>query len=260
MGVRAQAWWTGPARRLGFFAALLAFWALLAGRHVWDETLFPGPLAVGRTLWGLVIDGSLPDAVAVSLRRVIVGYLLSLAIGVPLGILLARQRWAEETVGSLVTGFQALPSICWLPLALLWFGLNDRAILFVVVMGSMVSITVAVRDGVRNLPPTYVRAARTMGTDGWRLYTDVLLPASLPAVMTGAKLGWSYAWRALMSGELLFVSLGLGHMLMMGRELSDMSQVLSVMIVIIALGLLADNMIFGSLERLVRRQWGLGTA
>lgn len=247
-------------KRLLFFAALIVFWGLLANRHIWDATLFPSPLDVGRTLWAMIADGSLPDAVAVSLRRVMLGYLVSLAIGVPLGILLARQRWAEDTLGSLVTGFQALPSICWLPLALLWFGLNDRAILFVVVMGSMVSITVAVRDGVHNLPPTYVRAARTMGTGGLRMVTDVILPASLPAVMTGAKLGWSYAWRALMSGELLFVSLGLGHMLMMGRELSDMSQVLSVMIVIIALGLLADNMVFGSLERLVRRQWGLGTA
>lgn len=247
-------------RRGAFFAALILFWALLAERHVWDATLFPGPLAVGRTLWGLILDGSLPDAVAVSLRRVMLGYGLSLLIGVPLGILIARQRWAEETLGTLVTGFQSLPSICWLPLALLWFGLNDRAILFVVVMGSMVSITAAVRDGVHNLPPTYVRAARTLGTQGWRLYADVLLPASFPAVMTGAKLGWSYAWRALMSGELLFVSLGLGHMLMMGRELSDMSQVLAVMAVIVALGLLADNMVFASLERIVRRRFGLGNA
>ena len=247
-------------RRVVFFGVLLVLWEILSRRGVWDPTLFPSPITVGRTLGGLIADGSLLDAVAVSLRRVMLGYLVSLVVGVPLGILLARARWAEDTFGTLVTGFQALPSICWLPLALLWFGLNDRAILFVVVMGSMVSIAAAVRDGVRNLPPTYVRAARTMGTRGFRMTTEVLLPASLPAVMTGAKLGWSYAWRALMSGELLFVSLGLGHMLMMGRELSDMSQVLSVMGVIVALGLLADNMVFGSLERLVRRQWGLGTA
>ncbi|RYG26288.1 ABC transporter permease [bacterium] len=247
-------------RRVLFFVGLLVVWHLLAERHVWDATLFPSPLTVAQTLWGLLRDGTLLDATAVSLRRVMLGYLISLAIGIPTGILLARQRWAEDTLGALVTGFQSLPSICWLPLALLWFGLNDRAILFVVVMGSMVSICVAVRDGVRNLPPGYIHAARTMGTSGPRMYTDVLLPASMPALMTGAKLGWSYAWRALMSGELLFVSLGLGHMLMAGRELSDMSQVLSVMLVIIALGLLADNMIFGSLERHVRRIWGLGTA
>lgn len=248
------------ARRTVFFGAILVLWSLLAARRIWDPTLFPSPTAVAHTLWELLRSGVLLDSVAVSLRRVMLGYVVSLVVGVPIGLLMARQRWADETIGAVVTGFQSLPSICWLPLSLLWFGLNDRAILFVVVMGSMVSVAIAVRDGVRNLPPTYVRAARTMGAGGLRLTTDVLLPAALPALMTGAKLGWSYAWRALMSGELLFVSLGLGQLLMQGRDLADMSQVLSVMAVIIALGLLADNMIFGSLERIVRRRFGLGTA
>lgn len=247
-------------KRIAFFVALLVAWEILASRHIWDATLFPGPIQVAKTLGALLADGSLIDGTAVSLRRVLVGYGISLAIGIPVGVLIGRQAWAEETLGSLVSGFQSLPSICWLPLALLWFGLNDRAILFVVVMGSMVSIAVAVRDGVRNLPPTYVRAARTLGVPPIRMVWEVLIPASLPTILTGAKLGWSYAWRALMSGELLFVSLGLGHLLMMGRELADMSQVLSVMAVIVALGLLTDTVIFGSLERHVRRQWGLGTA
>src|SRR5204862_7945225 len=108
--------------------------------------------------------------------------------------------------------------------------------------------------------PVYLRAARTMGTRPFAFYTEVLLPASLPAVLTGAKLGWSFAWRALMSGELLFVSLGLGHVLMMGRELADMSQVMAVMLVIIALGLLTDSCIFGWLEARVRERWGLTNA
>lgn len=233
---------------------------MIAWLGVWDRTLFPGPLEVAKTFWAKLSDGELLNATTISLRRVLIGYSISLAIGVPLGILLARKVWMEETIGSLVTGFQALPSICWLPLALLWFGLNDKAILFVVIMGSLVSVTVAVQDGVKNLPPQYVRAARTMGTRRLALYTEVLLPASLPALITGAKLGWAYAWRALMSGELLFVSLGLGHTLMMGRELADMSQVLSVMIVIIALGLLTDRAIFGVIERRVREQWGTARA
>ena len=221
--------------------------------------LFPTPLRVGQTLLQEFRDGSLLNATAISLRRVLLGYSISLVIGVPLGIVLARVKLIEDTLGSLVSAFQSLPSICWLPLALLWFGLNDRAILFVVVAGSLVSIAIAVQDGVKNLSPTYVRAAQTMGTPSWRIYTHVLLPASLPSILTGAKLGWGYAWRALMSGELLFVSLGLGQMLMQGRELADMSQVLSVMAVIMGLGLLTDRLIFGSLERHVRRRWGLST-
>jgi len=173
---------------------------------------------------------------------------------------LARVSLLADTVGSMISGLQALPSICWLPLALLWFGLNDNAILFVVVMGSFVSISVAVEDGVRNLPPTYVRGAKTLGAKGVALYTQVLLPASLPSILTGAKLGWAYAWRALMAGELLFVSVGLGHMLMVGRDLGDMSQVIGVMLVIIAIGLFTDRVIFGNAESLVRERFGLSRA
>jgi len=219
--------------------------------------LFPSPWKVGATLLAELQDGTLINATAISLRRVLLGYSISLLVGIPLGILLATNRWAEDTVGALVSAFQSLPSVCWLPLALLWFGLNDKAILFVVIAGSLVSICTAVQDGVKNLPATYVKAAQTMGTPTLRIYSQVLLPASLPAVLTGAKLGWAYAWRALMSGELLFVSLGLGQMLMQGRELADMSQVLSVMIVIMCLGLMTDRVIFGSLERHVRRRWGM---
>lgn len=205
----------------------------------------------------MLVSGTLKVQTAVSLRRVIEGYAISLCIGVPLGIVLGRYQLLEDTVGALVTAFQSLPSICWLPIALLWFGLNDRAILFVVVMGSLVSIAVAVKDGVHNLPPIYVQAALTMGVTPYRMFVEVLFPASLPAILSGAKLGWSYAWRALMSGELLFASFGLGHALNMGRELGDMSQVLSVMAVIMGLGLAADKLVFGRLEAHVRNRWGL---
>ena len=244
-------------RGAAFFVFLIAFWALLSSRHLWDETLFPSPAKVGTALWHGIADRSLLIATGVSLRRLLVGYMISLAIGLPLGILLARQKWAEETVGLLAMGLQSLPSICWLPLALLWFGLNDFAILFVVVMGAVLNITIAARDGVRNVPPVYLRAARTMGTRPLAIYTEVLLPAALPSLLIGAKLGWSFAWRSLMAGELVFVSLGLGGALQRGRDNADMSQVLAVMLVIIALGLLTDREIFGVLERQVRERWGL---
>jgi len=243
-----------------FFAGLVVCWEIISRLGVWDATLFPSPLQVAQTLWRSLLDLSLLRATGVSLRRILLGYGISLIIGIPLGLLLARVKWLEETVGSLVMGLQTLPSICWLPLALLWFGLNDRAILFVVVIGALLAVTVAVQDGVKNLPPVYQRAARTMGVRPLSLYTEVLLPASLPAILTGAKLGWSFAWRSLMAGELLFVSLGLGHMLMMGRELADMSQVVTVMLVIITLGLLTDRAIFGVVEDRVRERWGLTRA
>lgn len=236
---------------------MTACWAIVSKLGIWNATLFPSPLQVAQTLWHGLQDKSLLMAAGISLRRVLLGYFVSLLIGVPLGIWLAQSKLAEQTVGALVMGLQTLPSICWLPFALLWFGLNDRAILFVVVMGAVLAITVAIQDGMKNVPPVYLRAAKTMGTRPLAMYTEVLLPAALPALLTGAKMGWSFAWRALMSGELLFVSLGLGHMLMMGRELADMSQVVAVMLVIIALGLLVDKTIFGVLEERVRERWGL---
>ncbi len=212
---------------------------------------------MGQSLWAGFADGSYPFAIAISLRCLAIGYVISLAVGIPLGLLLGRVRLVQDTVGSVVLGLQALPSICWLPLALLWFGLSERAILFVVVMGAMLSLSLATADGVRNTSPLYLRAALTLGARGWQLYPMVILPAALPAIVSGMKIGWSFAWRSLMAGELLYVSLGLGQLLTMGRELNDMSQVIAVMFIIIALGLLVDRALFASIERRLRERWGL---
>jgi len=243
--------------RLIFFIALLAIWEGLFRLNLWPHYVFPSMSSVGESLVTGLADGTYPRAVAVSLRRILIGYGLSLWIGIPLGLLLGRVRLVQDTLGSIVLGLQALPSICWLPLALLWFGLSETAILFVVVMGAILSVTLSTADGVRNTPPLYLRAARTMGARGWRLYSGVILPAALPAILSGMKLGWSFAWRSLMAGELLYVSLGLGQLLTMGRELNDMAQVISVMLVIIALGLLVDRVVFAPVERHVRERWGL---
>ncbi len=240
-----------------FFGLLMACWATISKYGHWEEALFPSPMQVFRTIQRGITDGSLPLSTAVSMKRMLIGYSISMVIGLPLGILLARIEWLEDTVGSLVLGLQTLPSICWLPLALLWFGLNDTAILFVVIMGALLAITVAVKDGVKNVPPGYLRAARTMGVSPLGIYTQVLIPASMPSILTGAKLGWSFAWRALMSGELLVVGLGLGQQLESGRDNADMSQVLAVMLVIVALGLFTDLAIFSAIENRVRERWGL---
>jgi NitT/TauT family transport system permease protein len=246
--------------KLAFFIALLTTWEALYQMRLWPPYLFPSMSSVGASFVAGFADGSYPLAIAVSLRRILIGYGLSMVIGIPLGLLLGRARFVQDTLGSIVLGLQALPSICWLPLALLWFGLSEKAILFVVVMGAVLSVTLSTADGVRNTPPLYVRAARTMGARGWRLYTGVILPAALPAILSGMKLGWSFAWRSLMAGELLYVSLGLGQLLMMGRELNDMSQVIAVMLMIITIGLLVDRAVFAPAERRIRERWGLQVA
>lgn len=192
-----------------------------------------------------------------SLKRILIGYTISLALGTLLGILIGRFRILDETLGSMIIGLQALPSICWLPLAILWFGLSEAAIQFVVIIGAILSITISTDDGIKNIPPLLIRAAKTMGTKGPDLYFRVILPAALPSMVTGMKLGWSFAWRSLMAGELLFVSLGLGHLLTIGRELADMNLVVAVMLVIVFIGVMVDRLIFARLENVVMERWGL---
>src|SRR5207237_6091703 len=149
---------------------------------LWPDYLFPGPLAVLNALVDGFQSGQFLQASLVSLQRLAVGYGISLVIGVALGLLIARSRLFEETVGSLVLGLQALPSVCWLPLAILWLGLSESAIIFVVVMGALFSITLGVEAGVKNTSPIYLKAARNMGAQGIALYTQAILPAAMPAI------------------------------------------------------------------------------
>jgi len=253
----------GSLRRVLFLVGLLLAWEAASRLGLWRSWVFPSPLAIGRSFWSGVVDGTIPRGILTSMRRLIVGYLLSLFGGVSLGLLLARSRSLRESIGTVVTGLQALPSICWLPLALLWFGLSETAILFVVIAGSLLAITVATEAGVSNVPPLYVRAARTMGTRGTTLYLRVILPAALPAILSGMRLGWTFAWRSLMAAEIfvtILTGFGLGQLLHYGRELSAMEQVIGIMIVIIVIGLLADKIFFSPIEKFLHRRWGTSQA
>ncbi|MBU6391543.1 MAG: ABC transporter permease [Planctomycetota bacterium] len=244
-------------KRAVFFILLIGFWELLFRCGIWPEYVLPSPVSVYKTLIRGFQDQTFIIGIAISMKRIAIGYGISIVIGIFLGLLIGRVRVFEETLGSLISGLQTLPTICWLPLALLWFGLNDRAIIFLVIMGAVLSITVATDVGVKSVPPLYIRAAKTMGARGWKLYLEVIIPAALPHIITGMKQGWSFAWRSLMAGELLIVCLGLGHLMMIGRELNDMSQVIAVMIVIVIIGILVDRLFFVKMEKRIRERWGL---
>lgn len=200
-------------------------------------------------------DRSFLFAMGASVSRILIGYSLSFVVGVLLGFLVSRFKLLNDTFGSLVGRFQVLPSICWLPLAILWFGLSSTAIQFVVVMGALPAIVIATDNGIRNITPVYVKAAHTMGVRGIDLYWRVILPAALPSIVTGMKMAWAFAWRSLMAGELIFVSSGLGYLLTVGRELNDMAQVMAVMLVIVVVGIFFDA-IFSYFEKRLRLQWG----
>ena len=250
--------WRGRAVQLAFFMLLLGIWQVMASLELWSAVIFPPPKEVAEAIVFGFRDGSLPVAIKSSMQRLCIGYGISLAIGVPMGLLLGRKQLLDDTIGSLAVGLQALPSICWLPLAILWFGLNETAMQFVIIMGSLMSIVLAVRGGVKSIPVLNIRAAHILGATGWRFYRYVLFPASLPSIMTGAKLGWSFAWRSLMAAELLYLTSGIGSTLMTGRELHDMALVVAAMIIIILIGLVTDRLIFTLGEDFIYRRWGVG--
>lgn len=234
---------------------LVAIWA--AASELARTPLAPGPAAVAGALWAGARDGTLPRALATSAARLAVGYAAALATGIPLGIALARSSLVKQCVGPIVLGLGSVPSICWLPLAILWFGLSEWAIQLVVVLGASLPVAVATESAVRHVSPAIERAARTMGARGARLMLTVTLPAAFPGILGGARVGWTFALRSLMAGELLFVSGGLGQLLETGRDLGDTALVVAVVVVIVALGRASDALLFARMDRAIARRWGV---
>ncbi|ADQ40675.1 binding-protein-dependent transport systems inner membrane component [Caldicellulosiruptor acetigenus I77R1B] len=224
---------------------------------IWKPYVFPSPISVIETFVRLLSDNTLTVAMIATVRRMLIGYLIAAILGVVVGLAIVKSEFLDKNLRPLILGFQTLPSVCWLPFAILWYGLSEKAIIFVTAIGSIFSITLAVESGIKNVNPLYIKAAKTMGATGLRLYLNVIFPASLPFVISGMKQGWSFAFRALMAGEMLFATKGLGQVLMVGRDLADMSQVISVMIVTIVFGLVIEKAIFGPLENQIRIRWGL---
>jgi NitT/TauT family transport system permease protein len=242
-----------------FFAALIGLWHAVVHAGLVNPVLIPSPLSVGRYLAGAIGDGTMLEALWVTMRRLLLGYFIGVILGVPLGLLTARFKGASDTIGVLGLGLQTLPSVCWVPLALLGFGQTEAAMQFVVIMGTVWSVQISTDNGVRNVPPLYARAAKTMGSRGLHTWIYVIVPASLPFIVSGVKQGWAFAWRSLMAAEIyvtILTGYGLGHLLNYGRDLQAMDQVIGVMLIIIFIGLLADKILFSPWERFLHRRWG----
>src|SRR3989338_3418667 len=209
-------------RQIIFYGLLILLWQFLFSLKLWPQYLLPSPEQVFQALKEGMNDGSFLLGTLVSLRRLAIGYALSVTFGVSLGLLIGKFEMLDETVTGLFTALQTLPSICWLPFAMLWFGMSEASIIFVVVIGSILSITIATESGVKNIPVLYLRTGRNMGARGYSMFRCVILPAALPSILIGLKQGWIFAWRSLMAGEIIFTSLGLGYLLNNGRQLNDM--------------------------------------
>lgn len=242
-----------------FFVVLIAIWHGLTLTGKWSPLLLPPPLSVLEYFTNADHRADLIAALGVTTKRLLVGYFIGVVGGVPLGLITARFRWANDTIGVIGLGLQGLPSVCWVPLSIIWFGQTELAMLFVVVMGTIWSVALAADNGVRNVPPIYARAAKTMGSRGLHTWIFVIVPASLPFIVSGIKQGWAFAWRSLMAAEIyvtILTGFGLGQLLHFGRDLNAMDQVIGVMLVIIVIGLLADKILFSPWERFLHRRWG----
>lgn len=245
-----------------FYVVLIGFWQLIyyLGANVfgwWKPYAFPNPQGVAHSFIGLMEEGKLVIAILYSFKRCLMGFAISVVIGVILGMFISFFPKAGNAVKPLISGIQSLPSVCWVPFAILWFGLKESSILFVVVMGSICSVIVAIDSSFKSVPPMYIKVARTLGADNVSLYRYVLLPAILPMVVSGLRQAWSFAWRALMSAEVMAATIGLGFSLQSGRDMADINQVGMVMIVIILLGIAVDKFVFSTIENKLLRKRGM---
>lgn len=238
-------------------AVIVAGWQVVYWLRIYPPYLFPSPMTTLRTFIRLVQSGLLPTAAYTTGYRLIAGFGLVMVLGMAIGILMVKFKRFGRTLASFSLGMQSFPSIAWVPFAILIVGLNDYGILFVVVMSSTFSVMLSTYSGLRNVPPIYMKAARNMGARRYSLLTTVMLPASMPSLITGMRQAWSFSWHALIGAEMLMASVGLGAILYYGSEFVRMDQIIASMIVIFAIGFIADRLIFYRLERSVRSKWGL---
>ena len=256
---RANRIWASTWPKVAALAIAIGLWQLVVWSGWKPPYSLPGPVTVGEELLRQLRGPQLWDGLATTLRRAAVGYVFSVAVGLLVGLAVARSRVLRAAIGSMITALQTMPSIAWFPLAILLFELSEKAIFFVVVLGAAPSIANGVITGVDYVPPLLVRAGRNLGARGLNLYRYVIAPAVLPAIVAGLKQGWAFSWRSLMAGELIVVGISqtsLGAQLTYSRELSDAPWLLSTMIVILVVGLLVDAA-FGAADKAIRRRWGV---
>lgn len=243
-------------------ALVLLVWQMVVWAEIMPLWNLPGPTQVGQALARAWNNGQLLTALTTSLQRGIMGFLLAVLIGTPLGILIARVKWVRMAIGPIVTGLQVLPSVAWVPAAVIWFGLSNATVFFVVLMGAVPSIINGLVAGIDQVPPNLRRVGRVLGAGPVAMMTKIILPAALPGFLAGLKQGWAFSWRALMAAEIIAVGgaigFGLGAFLQQGRDLTDMASVIAAILVILVVGIAIEMLFFSPVERGILSRRGLG--
>lgn len=244
---------------------LLAIWQIVVWMQLQPDWVLPSPTDV----WLALVDRATnPNpllnlwlSAGNSLRKGVEGFLLALAIGLPLGVALGLNKWLRLIIRPILTGLQQLPSVAWVPAAIIWFGLSDTTIFAVVLLGATPSIANGLISGIDQIPTLYLRAGRVLGARGLVYIKDILLPAAWPGFLAGLEQGWAFAWRSLMAAELIAINpalgAGLGQMLDNSRQLGDMPGVIGTILVILTVGVLVERAVFAPLRQRTLRNRGL---
>jgi NitT/TauT family transport system permease protein len=259
--VRRRRDWSRALLPIAAVVVLLLAWQLYVGLGFKRRDLVPGPLDVMGSLVQLWGEGRVQEAVWTSLQRGLLGFAVSVVVATPLGLLLGQVKTLRRAFGPLISGLQVLPSVAWVPAAIIWFGLTDATVYFVVLMGAIPSIVNGLVSGIDQVPPQYRRVATVLGASRTELALQVILPAALPGYVAGLKQGWAFSWRSLMAAEIIAVGgtmgFGLGSLLDQGRTLSDMGVVMSAILIILFVGILIELAVFGPVERRLLTRRGL---
>jgi len=258
-------WW----RRVGSsiippilaMVVVLVIWEVVYLLKLKPEVMLPAPSAVWTELVSLVQSGKAGETIWTSLSRGLFGFGMAIVIGAPIGLLIARFSWIRNSFGPLITGLQSMPSVAWVPLAILWFQISPAMIYMVVLLGAVPSIANGLVAGIDQVPPLYSRVGHVLGLGWWGQARHVLMPAALPGFLAGLRQGWAFSWRSLMAAELIVTSsklgFGLGQLMNQGRDLSDAPLLYAGLILIFVVGVGVELILFRPLERAILDARGL---
>jgi len=241
---------------LAGIVGLIVVWWIAA--ELTSSASLPTPAVVWSAFLRGMSDGTIPEAAVKTLIRLVFSFAMAILIGTLIGVWLALNEFARRSIRPIVVALQITPFIAWLPLAVVWFGATERAVVFVTIVGAFPSMTLATMSSMRQVPPLLKRAGRTLGAEGWPLYRHVIFPAALPGYIAGLQQAWGFAWKALMAAELIVTAagaVGLGQLL--ARSQDDVPALLAALGVIVVIGVLVDYLVFNRLDRRVRRRRGL---
>ena len=241
---------------LAGIVGLIVVWWIAA--ELTSSASLPTPAVVWSAFLRGMSDGTIPEAAVKTLIRLVFSFAMAISIGTLIGVGLALNEFARRSIRPIVVALQITPFIAWLPLAVVWFGATERAVVFVTIVGAFPSMTLATMSAMRQVPPLLKRAGRTLGAEGWPLYRHVIFPAALPGYIAGLQQAWGFAWKALMAAELIVTAagaVGLGQLL--ARSQDDVPTLLAALGVIVVIGVFVDYLVFNRLDRRVRRRRGL---